>query len=179
MKPVFPTGVVPMNSICFAQIFCAFLSLFIFCVAISAPANAQAPAQSPSQSIDPARLPQHSLFYVLWRGAPSSSARAANSLYALWDDPGFAPARNALFDSFMHDARKSGETKPQPTREEVAEYTTLLENPMAIGFVTDPEAKSKSGTTKSDGTNSASAKPETMHKWNGFFLVYDRSGKEA
>src|SRR5215475_7345504 len=130
-------------------------------------------------SIDPSRFPKNTVFYVFWRGAPPAEARGANSLYALWDDPGFAPARNALFDSFLHDARKSGETKPQPTREEVAEYTTLLENPMAIGFVTDPEAKSKSGTTKSDGTNSASAKPETMHKWNGFFLVYDRSGKEA
>ncbi len=69
---------------------------------------------------------------------PRPAARSANSLYALWDDPGFAPARNAMFDSFMSESRKSGGAKSQLTREEISEYTALLDNPLAIGFVSDP-----------------------------------------
>src|SRR5262249_38365147 len=126
-----------------------------------------------SQSIDPSRFPKSTVFYVLWRGAPSADARNANSLYSLWDDPGFAPARNAMLDSFMSDLRKSSNEKPQFTRDEISEFTTLLENPLTIGFVTDP----KPASTKA--ANSASAKPEKAHKWNGYFFIYDRTGKEA
>src|SRR5215468_7519776 len=129
-----------------------------------------------SQSIDPSRFPKSTVFYVLWRGAPSTDARNANSLYSLWDDPGFAPARNAMLDSFMSDSRKSSNEKPQFTRDEISEFTTLLENPLTIGFVTDPKPASAKPAA---AATSAPAKPENAHKWNGFFFVYDRTGKEA
>ena len=92
------------------------------------------PSSPSAQSIDPSRLPKNTIFYVLWRGAPTSAARSANSLYALWDDPGFAPARNALFDSFMSE-KKSTDAKSQLTREEISQYMDLLENTMSIVLV--------------------------------------------
>lgn len=148
-------------------LFC--VSLLVSLAAVSH-ALAQAPTSSPASSIDPARLPQHTLFYVLWRGAPSTSVRSANSLYSLWDDPGFAPARNALFDSFMSESRKSTSVESQLTREEISEYATLLDNPLVIGFVSDPSKKeSKSVSLKAEAD---------AHKWNGLFFIYDRSGKE-
>src|SRR5882672_2557271 len=155
-----------MNLFRRALLFCA--SLLMSLVAVS-PMLAQSPT-SPASSIDPARLPQHTLFYVLWRGAPSTSVRSANSLYALWDDPSFAPARNALFDSFMSESRKSSDAKSQLTREEISEYATLLDNPLAIGFVSDPSKTPSKSVSLKAGTDA--------HKWNGIFSIYDRSGKE-
>ncbi|HWZ99531.1 MAG TPA: hypothetical protein VN025_17370 [Candidatus Dormibacteraeota bacterium] len=152
------------------------VSLILILVAAS-----PAPAQAPASSIDPSRLPPHTVFYVLWRGAPAPAARSANSLYALWDDPDFAPARNALFDSFMKDARKSGDAKSQFSREEISEFTTLLENPMSLGFVSDP-AKDKPKSVSLIAPGAAKAVPpktDDAHKWNGFFFIYDRTGKEA
>jgi hypothetical protein len=137
-------------------------------LALSAALPAQ--AQAPAASIDPGKLPQHTLFYVLWRGAPTPAARSANSLYALWDDPGFAPARNAIFDGFMSESHKSGDIKSQFSREEISEYSALLDNPLAIGFVADQVKNSSAVAPKGQA-----AAP----KWNGFFLIYDRSGKEA
>lgn len=145
---------------------CASLTLFLFC----APSLfAQGLPQTPPQpSIDPGRLPENTVFYVLWRGAPAPSARTANSLYALWDDPDFAPARNELFDNFVSKSEKSPDTKPQLSREELSEFVTLLENPFSIGYVSEP-AKSLANTRLIDD----------KHKWNGIFLIYDRSGKEG
>ena len=150
------------------------LSVSLICL-VSAPsllAQKSQPSSPSAQSIDPSRLPKNTIFYVLWRGAPAPAARSANSLYALWDDPGFAPARNALFDSFMNE-KKSADAKSQLTREEISEYTTLLENQMAIGFVSDP-AKNNSASA-----SDSAKKPDTAHKWNGFYFIYDRTGKEA
>jgi len=154
-----------MNSFRRPLLFCASFLLSLMTVS---PALGQAPASS---SIDPERFPQHTLFYVLWRGTPSPSARSANSLYALWDDPDFAPARNALFESFMSESRKSGDAKSQFTREEISEYSTLLDNPLAIGLVGDP--------SKNPSTPASPNAPADAHKWNGIFFIYDRSGKEA
>jgi len=58
----------------------------VLCLAFAA----QLRAQSAQASIDPARLPKNTVFYLLWRGAPAPAARSANSLYSLWDDAGFA-----------------------------------------------------------------------------------------
>src|SRR5579859_5744228 len=158
-------------------------SIFVFallCLSLPLAQTNLAQSSQAQPSIDPSRFPKSTVFYLLWRGAPSADARAANSLYSLWDDLGFAPARNAMLDSFMKDSDKTGDPKSRPTREEIAEYTTLLENPMAFGFVTDPEAKSQSAATKTPApANSADAKAVSAHKWNGFFFVYDRTGKEA
>jgi len=131
---------------------------------------AQMHQPSSQESIDPSRLPKNTIFYVLWRGAPAPAVRSANSLYALWDDPGFTPARNALLDSFMS-GQKSGDAKSQITREEISEFTTLLENPMALGFVSEPP--------RNNSASDSAKKPDNAHKWNGLFFVYDRAGKEA
>ncbi len=142
----------------------------ILCLAFCA----QLRAQSAQASIDPARLPKSTVFYVLWRGAPAPSARTANSLYALWDDPGFAPARNALLDSFVSD-QKSGDAKSKFTRDEISEFTDLLDNPMAAGFVSDPAKNNSASASAADSAK----KPDAAHKWNGFYFIYDRTGKEA
>ena len=152
---------------------CASLSLcLVFAPALLA--QKSQPSSPSPQSIDPSRLPKNTIIYVLWRGAPTPATRSANSLYALWDDPGFAPARNALLDSFMSE-KKSGDVKSKFTREEISEFTDLLENPMAIGFVSDP---AKNSFAKNSAADSAK-KPDAAHKWNGFYFIYDRTGKEA
>jgi hypothetical protein len=159
--------------------FCASL---LFCLAPAPSVFAQTSPQTSTQlSIDPARLPQNTVFYVLWRGAPAPAARTANSLYALWDDPGFAPARAAMFDNFLSESGKSSDAKSQITREELSEYLTLLENPMSVGFVSDPATdKPKSVSLRApSAADSASPKSDSAHKWNGFFFIYDRTGKEA
>jgi len=146
--------------------FCAAL---LFCLASAPSLFAQtSPQASPQPSIDPARLPENTVFYVLWRGAPASAARTANSLYSLWDDPEFAPARAAMFDNFLSESGKSSDVKSKITREELSEYLALLENPFSLGYVGGP-AKSVATTRLID----------TQHKWNGIFFIYDRTGKEA
>jgi len=152
-------------------------SIFVFgllCLSLPLAQTSFAQSSQASLTIDPARFPRNTVFYLLWRGAPSADARRANSLYSLWDDPGFAPARNAMLDSFMKDSRKSSDGKPQLTRDEISEFTTLLENPMTLGFVMDPKPASAK-----PAANSTLAKPENAHKWNGFFFIYDRTGNEA
>src|SRR5262249_23656682 len=152
-------------------------SIFVFgllCLSLPLAQTSFAQSSQASLTIDPARFPRNTVFSLLWRGAPSADARRANSLYSLWDDPGFAPARNAMLDSFMKDSRKSSDGKPQLTRDEISEFTTLLENPMTLGFVMDPKPASAK-----PAANSTLAKPENAHKWNGFFFIYDRTGNEA
>src|SRR5215813_6133733 len=154
-------------------------SIFVFgllCLSLPLAQTSFAQSSQASLTIDPARFPRNTVFYLLWRGAPSADARRANSLYSLWDDPGFAPARNAMLDSFMNDSRKSSDGKPQFTRDEISEFTTLLENPMTLGFVMDPKPASAKPVA---AANSTPAKAESAHKWNGFFFIYDRTGKEA
>src|SRR5262250_3317998 len=138
-------------------------TIFVFallCLGLPLAQTGYAQGSEAPPSIDPSRFPKNTVFYILWRGAPSADARKANSLYSLWDDPGFAPARNAMLDSFMSDSRKSSDGNPQFTRDEISEFTTLLENPMTFGFVTDP----KPAPTKTP--TAAVTKPENTHKWN-------------
>src|SRR5215475_15016807 len=142
----------PMNT--FRRAAFAFV-LLCLCLLSAHAGFAQTSQASASSSIDPSHFPKSTVFYILWRGAPSADARKANSLYSLWDDPGFAPARNAMLDSFMKDSRKSSDGKPQLTRDEISEFTTLLENPMTLGFVMDPKPASAK-----PAANSTLAKPE-------------------
>jgi len=150
-------------------LFCASLLLCLASApSLFAQASPQTSAQTFQTSIDPARLPENTVFYVLWHGAPTPAARTANSLYALWDDPEFAPAGAAMFDNFLNQSGKSSDAKSKITREELSEYLTLLENPFSIGYVSEP-AKSVASTRLIDD----------KHKWNGIFFIYDRTGKEA
>ena len=127
-------------------------------------------AQSP---VDPGKLPARTTFYVLWHGTPSGDLRAKNSLYALWDDPDLAPARSAFLASLMNPNEKQKD-KPALSREEAAQYLTLLDNPFLVGYFRAPE----SANAKPAASMNKSTAPPDKPVWNGLFLIYDRSGKE-
>jgi hypothetical protein len=138
-------------------------------------ANAQAP-------IEPAQLPSRTSFYIVWRGAPAADIRKANNLFALWDDPDFAPTRAALFGSFASQSQTanakptadgakpddSATTKPGLTSAEAEEFSALLENGFLIGYLGKPDSKPTANPTGGPAP-----------KWNGLFFIYNRTGKEA
>jgi hypothetical protein len=142
-------------------------------------------AQSP---VDPGQLPARTSFYLLWRGTPAGEIRRNNSLYALWDDPDFSPARSAFMEAVLPDASKEN-AKPSTTpkkdgmaaataqryvegpkisREELAQYASLLDNAFLIGYLRRPETPPAAKIATGKETPA----------WNGMFLVYDRTGKE-
>src|SRR2546425_122339 len=149
-------------------------------------------AQAP---IEPERLPSQTIFYVVWRGAPSPAARQANTLFALWDDPDVAPLRSALAENLFKDSgtnqiqrdheavntqrdRPDGigvnaavNSKQAATREEIEEYSALIENPFVLGYYAEPEG--------ARGRNASLQTADPAAKWSGFYFVYDRTGKEA
>ena len=128
-----------------------------------------APAQSP---LDPAQLPARATFYFLWRGTPSGDVRTQNSLYALWDDPDFAPARSAFLASLLSSDKNQKEKQPALTPEEMRQYVTLLDNPFLFGYLHRPESSAAKAAP------SPNAAPKDSPPWNGSFLIYDRTGKE-
>ena len=136
----------------------AFLLIFL----VAWPASRSA-AQAP---LEPSQLPARTSFYVIWRGAPAGEARKNNALLGLWDDADFAPVRAAMVDALMNDAKKQKD-KPGLTREEVANFATLLDNPFTIGYL-----------IHRDSGPAAMKAPAPATPYNGMFLVYDRSGKE-
>ncbi len=154
-------------------LFCALTLLF------TAPrSHAQAP-------IEPAQLPARTTFYIVWRGAPAADIRKANNLFALWDDPDFAPVRASMFDNFVAGSQtnqtntakpSAGGTKPDDsatakpglTSAEAQEYSALLENGFVLGYLGKPESKAAPNPTGGPAP-----------KWNGLFFIYNRTGKEA
>jgi len=133
--------------------------MLIFAVLGSSRAFAQAP-------LEPAQLPARTTFYLIWRGTPPAEARKANSLLALWDDPGLAPLRAAIFQNMQGNSPKDSAAQPL-TREEVEQYSSLLENSLVLGYLRKPDVKV------------AAARAEASdHPWNGMFFAYDRTGKE-
>lgn len=120
-------------------------------------------AQAP---LEPAQMPPRTTFYVIWRGTPAGDARKSNSLLALWDDPELAPVRAAMFDNIQSSSEKDP-SKPKLTRQDVEETASLLENSFVFGYIRKPETKPPV------------AKKSTERPWNGIYLVYDRTGKEA
>lgn len=120
-------------------------------------------AQQPPP-LDPSQLPSRTIFYLLWRGAPAPDVRHANSLMSLWDDPDSAPLRNSMIQSILSDTKKQSD-KPALTREELNDYAALLDNSLVVGYLPRP-------------ADQPAPKPAAP-AWNGVFLVYDRTGKEA
>jgi hypothetical protein len=125
-------------------------------------------AQAP---LDPDQMPPRTAAYLIWRGTPAGDTRKTNALMALWDDPDFAPVRAAMFEN-MAAAPGPEASKTVLSREETEQYSSLLENAFVVGYIAKPEAKMTVSTVP--------PKPAAMERsWNGLFLVYDRSGKEA
>ena len=118
-------------------------------------------AQAP---LEPAQMPARTIFYVIWRGTPVGDARKSNSLLALWDDPDLAPMRAAALQNLQGSSAKDP-SKPQLSREEIEQTSSLLENSFVVGYLRKPETKA--------------AAESTDHPWNGMFFVYDRTGKET
>jgi hypothetical protein len=127
---------------------------------VAAAVRAQAP-------LEPAQMPARTSAYLIWRGAPASNARSANSLLALWDDPDFASVRAALFENATAD-RGAEPAKAAIARQEAVQYAALLENAFVIGYIPRPVDKTAASANKT---------PELS--WNGGFFVYDRTGKEV
>ena len=121
--------------------------------------------------LEPAQLPARTTFYLIWHGSPSADVRKTNAMMSLWDDPDFAPVRAALLDAVMGDAKKQNGNS-RMSREEVAQYATLLDNPFTFGYLPQPDTPAaKPATTDKSAVG-------TKPTWNGLFFVYDRSGKE-
>src|SRR5215470_442854 len=142
---------------------CPFLVFALFLICSVSPAEAQAP-------LEPQQLPSRTAFYLIWRGSPTGEARKSNALLGLWDDPDFAPVRTAMVEALMNDSKQKKE-KSGPTREEMAEYATLLDNAFTVGYLPP-----RQGTTAKAPAAVPGIKAPT---WNGMFFVYDRTGKEA
>ncbi|HVS88989.1 MAG TPA: hypothetical protein VHF01_12320 [Candidatus Acidoferrum sp.] len=70
--------------------------VFLFTIASLFFDSGRASAQAP---LEPTHMPPRTVFYLIWRGAPSSDASKANALLSLWRDPDFAPARTTLLDN--------------------------------------------------------------------------------
>jgi hypothetical protein len=114
-------------------------------------------------------MPARTSFYLIWHGTPQPDARKSNSLFALWDDPDFAPIRSAILENLVSESKEDS-GKPKLTAEEAEQYSTLVENPFVLAYLRKPEGKSAAKT-------SPASNPD--HQWNGLFFVYDRTGKEA
>lgn len=140
-----------------------FLWLAIFLVtAGTQAARAQAP-------LEPSQMPPRTLFYLIWRGAPTADVQNANSLLALWNDPDFAAIRSALAENMLSSSQKDS-SAPKLTPQELSDFASLLENSFTLGYISEP-AKHRSPATAPP----AGGKPPA---WNGMFFVYNRSGKE-
>jgi hypothetical protein len=136
--------------------------ILIFALLDSHHALGQAP-------LEPAQLPARTSFYLIWRGTPPAEARKTNSLLGLWDDPDLAPLRAAIFQNMQGGAPKDSSAPPL-TRDEVEQFSSLLENSFVLGYLRKPEVK----------VAAVSAHAESLdHPWSGMFFAYDRTGKEV
>lgn len=145
---------------------------FLFVLSLRALSPNPCPAQLP---IEPAQLPARTVFYLLWRGTPTGEARKRNALFSLWDDPDFASARASFAESVLNSPQNQQGQKDRPkiSREELAQYVTLLDNSFLLGYVQRPPlpAPPRDSPTKN-------ATPKTPSSWNGGFFIYDRAAKE-
>src|ERR1700733_14549250 len=110
------------------------LALFLASIGLVSIGAQAARAQAP---LEPSQLPQRTLFYLIWRGAPAPNVRNANSLLALWDDPDFASVRSARAAGMLASSDKQS-SQPKLTPQELGEFASLLENAFTLGYIQDP-----------------------------------------
>jgi hypothetical protein len=140
-----------------------------------------APRPSVAQlPIEPAQLPARTVFYLLWRGTPSGEVRRNNALFALWDDPEFASARTSFVETVLShpENQQSQKDKPKVSREELAQYATLLDNSFLLGYIQKPPAPTAPKDSASKESAAKDTTPKTPPAWNGGFFIYDCTGKE-
>ncbi len=135
--------------------------ILIFALLGSSHTFAQAP-------LEPAQLPARTSFYLIWRGTPPAETRKTNSLLGLWDDPDLAPLRAAIFQSTQSSSPKDSSAQPL-TRDEIEQFSSLLENSFVLGYLRKPEAKVAAVSARAESSD---------HPWSGMFFAYDRTGKE-
>src|SRR5258708_2254682 len=135
--------------------------ILIFALLGSSHTFAQAPLEA-------ARLPARTSFYLIWRGTPPAETRKTNSLLGLWDDPDLAPLRAAIFQSTQSSSPKDSSAQPL-TRDEIEQFSSLLENSFVLGYLRKPEAKVAAVSARAESSD---------HPWSGMFFAYDRTGKE-
>src|SRR5262249_34596355 len=92
-------------------------------------------------------------------------ARQANALLALWDDPDLAPLRSAMLQNLQNNSSKKS-PNAAISAQEIDETSTLLENPLVLGYARKSEIQ-------------LAATKSTERPWNGIFFIYDRTGKET
>jgi len=88
---------------------------------------------------------------------------------ATWDDADFGPVRAAMIEARMSSSADSAKAKAALTRDELSQYASLLDNEIVFGYIVNPNQ------VKSSEAGHESQK----NPWNGMFLVYDHTGKEA
>lgn len=142
---------------CGVRRFCIAIPLFLL-VIVTTPLHAQS-----SSLLE--RLPANTVFFAHWRGMASvTSAEKTNHVVQLFEDPQFAPAREALLKNLRSNIAKNGPATSEP---ELAEVLSLLDNSAVLGVVLNPGSGTKPAAD-------AAAPPAT-----GLFIVYDAHAKTA
>lgn len=112
------------------------------------------------------RLPADTLFYFYSRGAAAIPTASPNALVSLWNDPGFAPARQWIAEGFAQEFAHD----PQLSRVPATEWEALLRDPFVIGArLIRGQAAGKSGA-------GGDAEPSSVVHG---FLVLAASGRQA
>ena len=115
-------------------------------------------------------MPERTIFYVIWRGAPAGDARKSRQS----PSSPFGMIRTSrlsalpCFKICRAELRERIPSKPPVTRRrDWSETSALLENSFVAGYLPKPQTK-----------GGAAAK-STDRPWNAAcFFVYDRTGKE-
>ena len=113
-----------------AQFICA----LIFSMLLSVPTPAQAP-------LEPAQMPPRTSFYLIWRGTPAGDARKTNSLFALWDDPDFAPVRAAMFENMTSPVGTKMRRSPRSPRKKPSSIPRSWKMPLSSAISASPKRR--------------------------------------
>jgi hypothetical protein len=144
------------------------LNAFVTILILAAPFAALA-----QSNLDPGQLPRSTVFYLAWHGTPTGEIRKSNSLLAMWDDPDVAPVRAAIVAEMMQSSADSAKAKTNMTAETLSQYAALLDNELVFGYLMSPNP------AKTNGTGNGTPHDAKQITWNGMFLAYDHTGKEA